>query len=362
MHKLNNETTWQATQATGYNHKREPLGIVIIKAGYAIDTETGALTPLKATPAIEAADQHQGDPLKSALAIAGESSPPKAGGEFYIIGGTLPLPDRATTAAEAGVTLTLTNGRQFNKTIRAIGKRQWQGSWLMPGISKPEPLTPISLGYENAFGGTDPQGGPRPPHLANYAGKGYIAVAKNCTGIELPQLETAPYIAAPTDRPHPAGFGPIPVFWEPRRAEQGTPDLEAAKRGNCPYGKDAQASMHNTAPLDQRFPTPWQGGEILTLTNILAGLPYGKTCRITLPRIAPQLILTGKGQTKPLVSACDTFWIDAKKNQLYLIHRAAYPMRIVRDDEDEGSITVRDAQAAVQPAAQPDNAKQRETA
>ena len=350
MHKLSNESPWQASMATGHSHKREQLAMVVIKAGYAIDIETGALTPLKKKPVIEAADQHEGAPLKSALKAAGESSPPKVGGEFYILGATLTPPDRDTTAAEASVTLTYDNGRQFNKTIRAIGKRQWQGTWMLPSAGKPEPLTSISLGYENAYGGNDEEVGPKekqPTYLANYAGKGYLADAKRCSGVELPQLESAPYINSPSDRPQPAGFGPIPVFWEPRRGEQGAPDLEAAKRGACPYGPDAQATMHNSAPLDQRYPNPWQGGEVLTLTNILAGMQYGKTCRITLPRITPQLIVADKGGTKPLTCVCDTFWIDAKKNHLYLIYRAAYPMRMAYPDK--GWIFIRNAQAVDSP-------------
>jgi hypothetical protein len=348
MHKLSNESPWQAEITSDYNHKRELLAIVVIKAGYAIDIETGTLTPLKKKPAIEAADQYEADPQKTALIAAAECSPPKVGGEFYILGATLTPPDRDTTAAEASLTLTHSNGRKFDKTIRAIGKRQWQGTWMLPTISKPEPLTPVSLGYENSYGGSDPAPSPKEKHpiyLANYAGKGYLADSKSCTGIELPQLETAPFIKSPSDRPQPAGFGPMPVFWQPRRAEQGTPDLEAAKRGACPYGPDAQATMHNSAPLDQRFPNPWQGGEVLTLTNILAGLQYGKICRITLPRISPQLIVADKGDIKQLASVCDTFWINAKKNHLYMIHRAAYPMRAAYPDK--GWVIVRDAQATV---------------
>lgn len=349
MHDLNNESPWQATLAPGYSHKRQQLAVVIIKAGYAIDIETGALTPLKKKPVIEAADQHEGDPLKSALIAAGECSPPKVGGEFYILGATLPQPNRDTTAAEASVSLTHSNGRQFDKTIRIIGKRQWQGTWMLPTISKPQPLSPVSLGYENAYGGHDPAPGPKekhPVYLANYAGKGYLADAKSCTGIELPQLETAPYINRPSDRPQPAGFGPLPVFWQPRRTEQGTPDLEAAKRGGCPYGPDAQASMHNSAPLDQRFPNAWQGGETLSLTNVLAGQQYCKPCRITLPRNTPQIALTGSGEDRMLNAVCDTFWIDAKKNQLFMIYRAAYPMRLAQDNAGSGSVSVRDAQTA----------------
>ena len=108
--------------------------------------------------------------------------------------------------------------------------------------------------------------------------------------------------------------------------------------------------MHNSAPLDQRFTNPWQGGETLTLTNILAGMQYGKTCSITLPRIAPRLTLTENGADKLLNAVCDTFWIDAKKNQLFMIYRAAYPLRLAQadaDEDDESSITVRDAAAEI---------------
>lgn len=355
MHDLSNESPWVATIATGFSHKREALAMVIIKAGYAINIETGELTPLTKKPAIEGVDKHAAEPLKSALNAGAECSPPKAGGEFYIINATLTPPDGGTTAAEASVALTLANGKKFNKTIRVVGKRQWQGSWVMPGISQPEPLKPISLGYENAYGGSDAEASPtekQPTYLANYAGKGYLADAKRCTGVELPQLEVSPFINSPSDRPQPAGFGPLPAFWAPRRAEQGTIDLEADKRGACPYGPDAQASMNNSAPPDQRFHNPWQGGEILTLSNILAGIPYGKSLNITLPSITPQLILTESDKDKMLNSVCDTFWIDAKKNQLFLIYRAAYPMRLAHDEE--GWVIVRDATQAAE------NTEQRE--
>ena len=353
MHKLSNESPWQATLATGFSHKREQLAMVVIKAGYAIDIETGALTPLKKKPVIEVADQHEGEPLKSALMAAGECSPPKVGCEFYILGATLTPPSGDTPAAEARVAITFSDGRQdgkgkqFSKSIRAVGKRLWQGTWVLPGISKPEPLKPLSLGYENAYGGSDAEAGPKekhPTYLANYAGKGYLADAKRCSGMELPQLEVPPFIKSPSDKPQPAGFGPLPVFWNPRRDEFGTVDVEAAKRGACPYGADAKATMHNAAPEDQRFPNAWQGGEILTLTNILTGLAYGKALNITLPSITPQLIIADKGQTKTLTSVCDTFWIDAKKNQLFLIYRAAYPTRLAYPDK--GWIVVREAQAA----------------
>jgi hypothetical protein len=346
MHKLSNDTPWAAGQATGFNHKREQLAMVIIKASYAIDTQTGELTPLKKKPDIVAADQHEGDPLKSALIAAGESSPPKVGGEFYLLGATLTPPNADTPACEASVTLTLANGKTFHKTIRVVGKRKWVGNWLTPGISQPEPLTPTSLGYENAFGGTDPEAGPKdkhPSYLANYAGRGYLVDSKKCKDIELPQLEIAPYINSPGDHPSPAGFGPLPVFWAPRRSEFGTLDMQAAKRGACPYGPDAKATLHNAAPQDQRFPKAWQGGEALTLTNILSGVPYGKAVNLTLPAITPQLIIADQGQHTPLACVFDTFWIDAKKNQLHLIYRAAYPTRLAYPDR--GWILVRDAAA-----------------
>jgi hypothetical protein len=358
MHELDNPSPWAALIAPGYSHKREQLAIVIIKAGYDINPQTGELTPLDKTPDIVAADQHAGDPLKSALMAANECSAPKVGGEFYILGATLTPPNTTTPACEASLTLTQRNGKTFNKTLRVVGKRRWAGNWLTPRISQPEPLTPTSLGYENAYGGTDAEASPQdkhPSYLANYAGRGYLSDSKRCKEIELPQIETAPYINSPADHPSPAGLGPLPAFWSPRRAEQGTPDLAAAQRGTCPFGPDAQASMNNSAPLDQRFAQPWQGGEVLTLTNLLSGLQYGKPISITLPNISPQLILTtpennSEGDKheadKILKAVCDTFWIDAEKNQLFLIYRAAYPIRWSRPNETIGSVSLRDAAAA----------------
>ena len=363
MHELDNNSPWAALIAPGYSHKREQLAIVIIKAGYDINTQTGELTPLKKQPELEAAEQHEGDPLKSALIAANECSAPKVGGEFYLLNATLTPPNTTSPACEASVALTLANGKVFHKTLRVIGKRKWTGNWLVPGISQPEPLTPTSLGYENAYGGTDQNASPKdkhPSYLANYAGRGYLSDAKRCKDIELPQLEIAPYINSPSDHPTPAGFGPLPVFWSPRRAEQGTPDPAATKRGTCPYGTDTQACLNNCAPHDQRFKTPWQGGEVLTLTNILAGVQYGKTVSLTLPSIRPQLSLSSPKKNKTegnkteakheadkiLTAVCDTFWIDAENNQLTLIYRAAYPQRWTRVNANTSRVSLRDATQA----------------
>lgn len=345
MHDLSNESPWQAMLAPGYSYQRDQVAVVVIKAGFNINTDTGELTPFKKKPTIEAADIHQGDPLKSSLTAASETSPPKVGGEFYILNATLTPPAGGTTAAEAILSLTHSNGKKFSKSIRVAGKRHWQRSWFMTNISRAEALTPTSLGYENAYGGTDAKASPKhkqPVYLTNYAGKGYLA-SRHCVGVELPQLETVPFIKSTSDKPRPAGFGPVPVFWMPRRTEQGTPDLEVAKRNGCAYGKDAKATMHNSAPLDQRFPNPWQGGEVLTLTNILTDKPYGKSVSITLPCLTPQLTLAENGQTRTLTSECDTFWIDAEKNQLFMIYRAAYPIRFAK--QSKGWLIVRDAQA-----------------
>ena len=108
--------------------------------------------------------------------------------------------------------------------------------------------------------------------------------------------------------------------------------------------------MFNVAPPDQRYPNPWQGGETLTLSNILSGMSYGKSLKITLPKMNPQLILAENEKTKTLNSVCDTFWIDAQKNQLYLIYRAAYPMRLTHDEE--GWVIVRDATQTAEKAQQ----------
>ena len=94
----------------------------------------------------------------------------------------------------------------FSKMLRVIGKRLWTDG-IVRAITEPQPFTKMALGWDNAFGGPD--------FDENPAGKGIA-------GHELPNLELAgDVLRSRSDRPKPAGLGPINPVWKARASKVG---------------------------------------------------------------------------------------------------------------------------------------------
>lgn len=329
MFNLWNRTNWAAGIYPTHTHRSEPVFAIAVKAGFAIDTTTGTLKPLSKPPAIEITDRHQGEPMKTSLVAASETSPPKALAEYYVLNAKALPPAPDATVMEVIVALTAANGKTHTKTLRILGKRTWKGMGALPTISKPDLLRALALDYEHAFGGVDAKAHPKQEKFypRNWIGKGFVNEGRKCIGIELPNIEVAPFIKSPEDRPAPAGFGPLAGFWSPRLEAQGNiPNDGAERAGDAPYGPDAEPTVFNSAPLDQRFEKPFHGGELLQLTNLLPGLAYGKTVSLRLPAFSPTLELRRAGSSQTLAAVCDTLVIDAQKKELYLIARVTIPV------------------------------------
>jgi hypothetical protein len=349
MLELANETSLRAGLYPGYGRDRGFQLTCVVKATYAIDAN-GRLTAKAAAP-IEEVDRHAGDPVKSALIAAGETVPYKDGAEFYLYGSVQPAtPD--LRAMEVAVSLAARDGHTIRKALRIFGKRSWSGLGLFPRVGEPQPLTALSLSYEHAYGGLDPfpRAGERDPYPGNWIGKGYLKDTKKCIGLELPQIEYADKpIKSPEDRPPTAGFGPLPAFWSPRLEAQGRLDATKTSSVGCTRAEDAAPSLYHCAPLDQRLPKPFIGGETVTLTSLIPGNAYGKAVTITLPALAPALILAVGREQQILKAVCDTLIIDTDKKELSLIGRVGIPWKLT--ERRRGWVFVRDAsaQAASQP-------------
>ena len=217
------------------------------------------------------------------------------------------------------------DGKTFKKVLRVFGRRQWQRRMMNDIVAGPEPLAPTPLIYEYAFGGRNPND-PADRYPQNPVGMGLNGKGWKLGNRELPQIEAAGHlITRPSDTPWPAGFGPIPLFWEPRASEAGEPDLAAAEAGECPYSADAEATLHNYAPADQHFETPFAGGEILHLAGFFRELEAGTTVRIALPVLSPYLFTIVGGKARELQPVCDTLIVDTDERLVQLVCRAAIP-------------------------------------
>ena len=302
----------------GWDRGGEPQLTLVCKTGFAFD-DRGLLRPLEPPEPVVTADEYAGDPAASSLVAADETVPFKDGAEFYLFGTAHPPPGARVMAVS--VTLAPPRGPPVSKTPRVCGPRRWERRLGVDLPSAPEPLEPLPLRYEFAFGGEDPDTGE--PHPANPAGCGINGRGWRQARGALPRIERGPrFMERPGHRPPPAGFGPLPPFWEPRAAAAGTPRAHPAEAGGCPVNDDSEPDLFNCAPPDQRLPAPFSGGETLTLEGFFADVPR---VRLVLPAFAPRATVLERGGARRLVPVTDTLVIDTDARRIHLVARAGLP-------------------------------------
>jgi hypothetical protein len=155
MLQLDNESHWQAALYPGLDAKRQPQTTLVVKMGYWFDAR-GEVTPMDQVPAIEEEDRPYDDPLTSSLAASCESVPFKQGGELLCYGMAHPVGDK-TTVMEVKLGLKRGDNDPWQKSLRVFGPRKWHRRLTSTAPGEPEPLKPLPIRYEYAYGGFDPR-------------------------------------------------------------------------------------------------------------------------------------------------------------------------------------------------------------
>jgi hypothetical protein len=325
MLQLENKSLWQAALYPAWGANRIPQITLVVKTGYWFDNR-GQLTAMKQVPAIEEEDRHYDDPLSSSLAASCESVPFKQGGELLCYGTAQP-PDDSATVME--VTLGLRRGEKdyWQKSLRVSGPRSWQRRLMATEPGQAGTLQPLPIRYEFAYGGRDPRK-ETACYEANPSGVGYSASSRHHAELKVPQIEMGPdYLESLTQRPEPAGFGPLALHWMPRLALSPQHDEEGLSMGLCPFAEDLALDFYNAAPKDQQFETPFEGGETLMLQGLIPGADP-KGILIQLPSERPQAWLAlSERQQLPLTMTCDTLTIRTDERELLLLWRCAIPLQ-----------------------------------
>lgn len=167
------------------------------------------------------------------------------------------------------------------KRLRVTGDRVWLGG----APSEPEPFSTMPLVWERAYGGVDPwtRDAPLPQFdLRNPVGTGFVMEAAHAEGVRLPNIEYPDQcVRAWSDKPEPAGFGPLCNHWQPRAALAGTYD-EVWQRDRLPLlPVDFDDRHYQCAPVDQQAPQFLMGDEPVLMVH-LAPQPQ---IRFALPRV-----------------------------------------------------------------------------
>jgi hypothetical protein len=140
----------------------------------------------------------------------------------------------------------------------------------------------MSIEYERAFGGVDRRSitPDRDYDWRNPVGTGFVTALEHADGVRLPNIEYADQpIGRWSDRPSPAGFGPIASNWQPRAVFAGTYDEKWFAERQPLRPDDFDDRYFQTAPADQQPADFLRGGEPVELT----GLTPGGRLRFVLP-------------------------------------------------------------------------------
>ena len=155
----------------------------------------------------------------------------------------------------------------------------------------------------------------------NPAGTGFLERRKSLFGRPARVIEDKCALLSSAS-PAPAGFGPIPPHWSPRRELAGTHD-DAWSRERAPIRPlNFDPRHHCCAPPDQWLETPLLGDEAI---EVLGATREG-AWRFRLPRFAPEFNVTIRGETTVRDTHLDTLLIDADAGTVELSWRITVPL------------------------------------
>ncbi len=235
------------------------------------------------------------------------------------------------------------------RSLQVFGDRWWAGEGVGHRMTEPHPFTEMELSWERAYGGVESPDNP--------VGRGDrpITLEDGRQAWPLPNIESPrQLVQSPDERPTPAGFGPIPLTWEPRRSRSGTYD-DAWLESRWPwFPEDLDWSLFNAAAPDMQHEGFLRGDEEVHLENLRPGEPDFRTrlpglrvrCFLNvLPEDVDAPPSTEKARqdwTPPpreemefreVPVNLDTLWVDAEEGLLALVWRGYTPVRTEEFDE-----------------------------
>ncbi len=216
-----------------------------------------------------------------------------------------------------------------NKTLHVFGDRYWiKKAGVVSGISDPQPMTEMAITYVNAFGGPD--------YKQNPLGKGMEEQGSE-DSISLPNIEYPDQlIGSPSDRPQPAGFGPLGLDWQQRAGKLGTYDRKWLETRWPWFPEDMDWTYFNAAQEDQIIDRYFRSDEKVVIENMH---PERFKIETTLPGVRMRCFIEehaeGKEIFKELKTRLDTIWLFPEQEMGVLIWRATTEVK----DEDATDIS-----------------------
>ncbi len=334
MLELANQSNWAAGLYPGWGKDKNYQYTLVVKQRFTFEL-TGELVATNEAAAIQQNDVYSGDPLTSSLKAANEIAPFKKGGEIIIFGTAYPHKSQAK-ASPVKVEIK-GEALHWKKELVVSGTRIWTKGFLGLKASEAHLLKPTPLTYEFTYGGSHPENEEIVVE-SNPAGMGYVGKGKNSENVKLPQIEEInSLVSSLKDSPVVAGFAPIAPFWSPRDQLNQDINEQAARKGDCHYGKNIPDTLHNCAPVDQQFEQAFTGKELISLSGFFESV---RSINLRLALETPDVILLDSEQENYLSPVLDTIVIDADAQTIECLWRCAIAHD--RTETEIGWVYVRD--------------------
>ncbi|MDD3846835.1 MAG: DUF2169 domain-containing protein [Syntrophorhabdaceae bacterium] len=252
---------------------------------------------------------------------------PKPKGEFLVRGRCFSPDGRPRGASRVTVRV-----GSVEKTLYVFGNRYWKKAAGMGfAISDPEPFTEMPVTYDRAFGGSGFERNP--------TGRG-ISPLVSSSGAKihpLPNIEDPRHlIGSPSDRPDPAGFGPLDFSWPQRAKKLGTYDNKWFQESWPFYPDDMNWTYFNAAPEDQQTENFFEGNESFFISGMHPKKPVIES---RLPGIRHRFFVNqltdvnkpaGETVFKEVLTHVDTVWLFPHAERGIAVSRGTAE---VKDDE-----------------------------
>jgi hypothetical protein len=274
MWQVDNRTPFAAERGWVRDRNGAEIWLVAVKCTFDIRPD-GSTEVSKEQPPVLRMPEHIGEPGKSSLRYENDLVLTKTTTDIIVVGHAYAPKGRPTTQMEAGFRV-----GPVRKMLRVTGNRQWG----VTGVSDPEPFLQMPLTWERAFGGVDTRSAhpERDWDWRNPVGTGFAVSRDNATALTLPNVEYADEaVTSWSDRPRPAGVGPVAGHWQPRVGLAGTYDDRWMQTRQPLLPDDFDDRYFQCAPLDQQAPAFLRGGEPVVLHRLT---PSGDL-RFHLPKV-----------------------------------------------------------------------------
>jgi hypothetical protein len=209
-------------------------------------------------------------------------------------------------------------GARLRKGVRLFGPRRWERGLSGMRLSEPEPFSELSISWEHAFGGIDPDD-PTYWLPTNPVGVGLARRPRTLLGREAPRFEDL------RDPRRPIGFGPVGRHWQPRVHWAGTYDQKWLDERFPFLPVDFRPHFFNCAPHDQQLEGGYQAGE----TVVLIEMGARSRDRFRLPHACLPFELVTKTGASETASLPDTLVIEPQARRFSLVFRRCWPVESV---------------------------------